>query len=91
MSKTKNKSGSETEHLRGVIKQLKSENNSLKRRLRQLEKREHFFEYEESSDSEEITKNNSTCENCGKGEYKYIDLGRVAYLVCPICSNRKKA
>lgn len=97
MGKTRNKSGSEIEHLRGIVKSLKSENNSLKRRLKQLEKKEHFFDQTESGWNEDFESETASqvkqldiCSECGKGDYKIIDLGRAVYKVCPICDNRQK-
>lgn len=89
MGKLRNKSSSEVEHLRGELRSLKSENKSLRQRLKQLEKREHFFE-NPIIEKEEPIKKLEICTSCGKGNLKYVDLGRVIYQVCPVCDDRKK-
>lgn len=81
----KNRTHSDLEHYRGLIRNLKSENRSLKRRLKQLEKREHQFEYIEDVDDD----NNdpslpiaATCPQCSKGFIKETDLGIKTLYKC---------
>lgn len=78
----------------GQIRELKAENKALRRRIRQLEKREH--QYEETD--EEIPnlpvgeQNNKQlyCASCGKGKLEILEvLGRV-FSTCSICGDRKK-
>jgi DNA-directed RNA polymerase subunit RPC12/RpoP len=88
---SKKRTHSELEHLRGEIKALKAENRSLLKQLKQLEKREHFYESQDEevcADAEDTKR--PDCKDCGKGITYIIDLGKFQYRQCPICGHREK-
>lgn len=91
MSKTRNKSGSEVEHLRGEIRRLKSQVRYYKKRCNELSRRQNFFqnidpdidaeeEYEEKNDIERCPS-----LSCGKGTIYEVDLGRIVVAKCDVC------
>lgn len=97
MGKTKQKNGSELEYFRGIVKELQSENRSLKKELRRYEK------YQSRSQDEEI-KNDSDdtmtdtefklkkdCDSCGKG--KVIETLQILdkhYGTCNLCGYHER-
>lgn len=85
----KNKHGKEDEHYKGQIRKLESENRSLKKKLRSLEKRAHFYEdlIDDEAEKIEITNN---CPNCKKGVKIVLDLKHVQIETCTECDYRKK-
>jgi len=91
MSKSKQRSHSETEHLRGEIRELKKTNRSLLKQLRQFEK------YEQQSFDNYVHDNEDTlptkkivCENCGKGTYNEIIVSNMIYGSCSLCNFKKR-
>jgi len=93
MSKSRNRSHSEVEHLRGLTRELKAEVRNLKKRLKELERKEHIFDNppqdsDYSSDSEDT--HVVLCSECGKGVLKLLDLGNFKYSVCSVCGDRRK-
>lgn len=99
MGKTPRKTRSETEHQRGLIRELEKENRALKKQLKALEKKEHIFDSEtESQDTEISTDNEDThalparvpCEDCGKGRYEEYHILDKVIGTCNICGNRKR-
>lgn len=89
MSKTKNKSHSETDHLRGQIKKLKSENRALKRRNKQLEKKSHFFEEVMDETVEEADFKNA-CPECKSGQVIEYNFVHLIVEKCDKCDYQKK-
>ena len=89
MAKTKNKSHSEVEHLRGENKKLKSENRQLKRRLSQLVKEAHFYENIVEEETEDIKIKRNTCKLCGKGILEELDLTHIVVVRCDTCDFRE--
>lgn len=51
MSKTPRKTRSESEHQRGVIRELTKENRALKKQLKHLEKKQHIFDLDEQPEN----------------------------------------
>lgn len=91
MGKTRNKERSETEYLRGKNKKLETENRALKKRIRQLDKRAHFFdELVEGIAEEVIEPVTEKCPSCFKGDLKILDLSFIKYICCDQCDYRKK-
>lgn len=91
MSKTRNKSGSEVEHLRGEVRFYKSVVKSLKQRLRQYEKKDHFYDeiqYTPPQEPEPIPE--GTCPDCGKGELIETDLKFLIVASCELCGYKEK-
>lgn len=97
MSKLKNKSHSELEHLRGLIKELKKENGQLRRQLKEATKLKHHYddvveEYEEyvaEEEKEEIQKV-AKCPSCFTGALNLVmDLNDKDIFVCSNCDFRK--
>lgn len=89
MSKSRQKSHSETEHLRGEIKRLKSENRNLRKRVKELDKRAHFYE-EIADEIIEDVKPKDTCKHCGKGVLSEIDLVHVILTKCDVCDYQRR-
>lgn len=85
----RNKHSKENEYYLGEIRQLKSENKKLKRRLRDLEKREHNFDHVE--DEIEIEQVKAKCQSCGKGDLEEISLLNRIWQSCTLCLWRSKA
>lgn len=90
MSKTRRKNRSETEFLTGQIRKLESENKQLKRRLRQLDKKAHFYDDLVEAVAEDIKPKDSKCEKCKTGVLSLIDVKYAKFLVCSECKDRKK-
>lgn len=89
MAKTKQKTHSKTEHLEGQIKTLKSENRQLRKRLKELERKSHFYEDIIVEEVEDI-KSVETCNKCGKGTASVLDLKYVKLLICDLCEHKEK-
>lgn len=88
------KSISETEELELEVKNLKSENRHLKKKIKEYQKREHLYQdfIEEVVPEESYKKKEfiEYCSSCGKGQMIYSDLKFVEYKVCNLCGDRKK-
>jgi DNA-directed RNA polymerase subunit RPC12/RpoP len=87
----------EVEHYKGIIRQLKSENRNLKKRLKQTDRynrldeelREDYADLlEEKHYKEDRVVDLINCPDC-KRDTKLVDLGRKKYVVCNHCSFRK--
>jgi len=89
MSKTKNREGSELEHLRGENRRLESQNRQLKKRVRALDKRSHFYEDLVEEQIEDIIPK-ANCPTCKKGNITILDLKYVRFEHCDNCEYRKK-
>lgn len=90
MSKTRRKNRSEVEFLNGQIRKLESENRQLKRRLRQLDKTQHFYDDLIEAVAEDIKPKEAKCEKCKVGTLTLIDVKHAKFLVCDECKDRKK-
>lgn len=97
MGKVKNKSHSEVEHLRGMVKELKKENGQLRRQLKESTKLKHFYddvkdEYEEyvaEEVVEEIQKV-ADCPKCFSGKLNLtLELNDKDIFSCNDCDFRK--
>jgi hypothetical protein len=94
----KSKEGKGSEYYLGIIRKLKSENRNLKKRLKQLEKREHFYEDNEEDDDdiielpvgEENEVYTKRCNECGKGMLKTFEIVGRVFETCETCGYRKK-
>lgn len=84
MGKSRNRSKSEVEFLRGEIRRLKAQ---LKYCKRCMEKDVDDMDYD---DAPEIEVNKHQCSECGKGVLEIVDLKYVIYQVCNTCGFRKK-
>lgn len=98
MSKLKNKSHSELEHLRGIVKELKKENGQLRRQLKESTKLKHHYdnivdEYEEYVAEEETTEQLvkvANCPECFTGKLNLVlDLPDKDIFACSNCSFKK--
>ncbi len=90
----RSKSYRNEEDLKGLLRQLKAENKSLKRRLRQLEKNKHIWEeYLLEDEDQEVKKDTKEqrCPECGEGILSYVDLGIKHLMCCNQCKYRTKA
>lgn len=79
MAKSKNKSRSEAEYLRGEIRKLK-------RQLRECQKIKNIELFEDAP-VEDLSV--SACQNCGKGIVTELDLGFIIIRKCETCGDRK--
>ncbi len=92
MAKTRNKTHSEVEAMRGYIRELEKEIRSLRQLVRQHEKYEQRSQDDEiKSDSEDThveIKLSKPCVECGKGKMiETLNLGhRGVYGECGICA-----
>lgn len=89
MAKTKRRERSEIEYLRGQVRKLETENRQLKKRVRALDKRAHFYEDLVDVVAEEIAIDDQ-CEHCKTGKIRALDLKYVKYLVCDKCDYKEK-
>lgn len=89
MSKSKKKTHSEIEHLRGQVKKLKSENKQLKRRLKNFEKRP-VVDLEDLVHDVEIIEEMNQCPSCEKGILEIHDFVHVKLEKCNQCEYSKK-
>lgn len=91
MAKTKNKSHSELENVRGVIREYEKEIRSLRQQLRQFQKYEARSQDDEVKTDTEDThvemKMTAECLNCGKGKLvETLNLGhRGVFGQCAHC------
>ena len=91
---TKSKDKSEVEHLRGLVRELKSKNRNLEKELSRKGKREHRCEnleereresYLEESSENQVIPNKNICPECSERPLQYIDIG-IRYLIsCEKC------
>lgn len=89
----KSKDRSETEYLRGIIKNLKSENRNLKKQLSRSNKRAHQYEDFETklqdTEVEEVFESvippEKTCPKC-KSKLKESPLGIKVLITCTSCN-----
>jgi predicted RNase H-like nuclease (RuvC/YqgF family) len=88
MSKTKQKTHRKTEHLEGEIRSLKSQLRQARRRVRELEKKSHFYE-EIIDDVVEDIESKNICEHCGKGELLAHDFNYVVVVKCNLCDYKE--
>lgn len=89
MAKTKSKSHSEIEHLRGENKKYRSENKHLKMKLKQLSKQAHFYEHIVEEEADDVSIKKDTCSSCGQGVLQVLDLTHVVIIRCDSCDYKK--
>ena len=95
LSKSKQKNRSETEHLRGIIREYEKEIKSLRKQLRQFEKYEQNSQDEEVATSSEDTYPDKEvlltkdCDNCGKSKMvQTLEIMGKVYGECSLCGNK---
>jgi hypothetical protein len=94
MSKRKNKEEDEVEKLEKEIRELKSLNRSLLRRLRKIDKG--FNEYVKEANHEEEEEprtppeRRSLCSSCGRSELTNITVAGRCFKRCELCGWRSK-
>jgi len=89
MAKTKQRERSETEYLRGQVRKLETENRQLKKRVRALDKRAHFYNDLLEAVAEEIIIDDK-CPQCKTGKLNYKDFKYVQYEICQECDYKRK-
>ena len=89
MSKTRQKNSSELEVLRGENRKLRSENKQLRRRVREIDKKAHFYENVLDDVVEEVELKN-LCPSCKKGILQEFDFTHVVVTKCGQCDFQKK-
>ena len=96
----KSKDRSEVEHLRGLVRELKSELRHLKKTMARKQKREHLLEDVESREAElflqeemEEKKTVAQTERCPKCKSKIdvIDGAKLKVYICSDCGYRKSS
>lgn len=97
MSKSKRKNRSETEHIRGYIRELEKEIRSLRGQLKQYEKYERSQDSETARDREdtfpslEVPKLTKPCESCGKGTViETLEIMGKIYGTCNVCDYKER-
>jgi hypothetical protein len=93
LSKSKNKSHSEVEHFKGIIKEKDKLIRNLQKRIRQLEKTEHMYEDVIFGDKDEVIEEaikEELCIECGKGRLKVFNVLDRIFVECNVCDYRKK-
>ena len=90
MGKLRQKESSEVEYLRGLVKKLKSQNRNLRKRLKELERKEHWFEIVREEEPIEIEENVDKCPECVKGKLSHIDLHHLTLIKCDKCEFKQK-
>ena len=95
MAKTREKTHSEVEHLRGVIREQKSIIRNLKKRVTQLTKREHYYDNltdgsEVDDETDVISDDGGNCPSCGKTDLEIVDLYHLTLKKCPFCGYDEK-
>lgn len=88
MSKTRRKNRSEAEHLNGQIRKLESENRQLKKRLKALDKKSHFYEELVNEVSDDVELKN-VCQACFKGTLSEHDFKHIIITKCDNCKYQK--
>lgn len=89
----KKKSGSELEHLRGIVRQMKSELRHMKKEVARKTKREHLYEeriveeYEQEIRDDNVYIKKEECPECGNA-IDTIDLGTRIIITCTDCKYR---
>lgn len=95
MGKVKNKSHSELEHLRGLVKELKKENGQLRRQLKDAGKYQHQYEDVVENSlldevKEEVIPKVANCPKCFEGNLNLaLNLDFKQIFECDHCSFRK--
>lgn len=77
------------EHLRGLVKSLKSQLRQERKKNKELSKRAHFYEdvVEEVVEEVEIK---ATCPKCQKGNLQQMDLKHLIITKCDNCDYNEK-
>jgi predicted nucleic acid-binding Zn ribbon protein len=95
LGKVKNKSHSELEHLRGLVKELKKENGQLRRQLKDAGKYQHQYEDVVENNilkdiEPEVVHKIANCPECHKGSLDLkLTIMDKDYYECDVCSFRK--
>lgn len=96
MSKTKQRTSTELEHYKGLVRELEKENRSLKRENKELSKQKHIF-IDKTDDDEVLPDSEDTyikpkkrCDSCGKGFLEEFEILDKIFGTCNICSDRKR-
>jgi hypothetical protein len=86
LGKSRNRSHSEVEHLRGLVKQLRAE-------LKYYKRRSHLHEeiIDEVIEDQDVTNIDvSLCSNCGKGALIEYDFHYINLKKCDHCGYQEK-
>jgi hypothetical protein len=95
MAKTKQKTSSETEHQKGLIRELQKQVKALTRQLKYLEKRDHLNDLPEPDACDEpisilVTEMKVPCLECGAGFYDALPILDKVYGNCNSCGHNKR-
>lgn len=86
----RSKEGKKDEFYLSQIRALKSENRNLKKKLKQLEKREHFYEDDYLPMGKENITYEPVCSECNKGRLETVTILDRVFEKCNICDYRTK-
>ena len=87
VEKKRNQDRNETEHLKGIIRELEKQVRQLKQELRYYKKRP---EKEQETLELETKESRIPCDDCGKGFYDEFLLLDKVYGTCDTCDSRKR-
>ena len=98
MSKTKQRTNTELEHWKGLVRELEKENRSLKRENKELSKQKHIFIDKTDSDDIDMSSEDTftelklkkRCQECFKGYLDEFEIMNKIFSTCPTCGDRKK-
>lgn len=98
LSKTKQRTSTELEHYKGLVRELEKENRSLKKENKELSKQKHIF-IDKTDDNDIDHSNEDTyielkpkkrCSSCGKGFLEEFEIMNKIFATCNICGERNK-
>jgi predicted RNA-binding Zn-ribbon protein involved in translation (DUF1610 family) len=90
MSKGRQKNKSQLEVLRGQIRELEAENETLKKIIKELEKDPSVKKKRQELREKAKKANDFLCPECGKAELEESTFRHLIYEVCPLCKFKRK-
>jgi hypothetical protein len=89
---TKSKDAKDDEYYKGIIRGQSKEIKRLNQKIKQLQK---LLGYSQNHDGtktkvKEVEKDEPDCPDCARGYLKEMNLMNRQYIVCDVCSYRKK-
>jgi hypothetical protein len=86
----KKREKSADEYVKAQVRALTAENKQLKKRLKQLERREHSYVDPEPIEESEPFVKPRRCEDCGKGTLEFKNVVGRCWSQCDTCAWRSK-
>lgn len=78
------------EHIKGQLKQARSENRKLKREIAFYKKRAHFYEETIDEVAQEVYEEAEACPECKKGTIVEHDFTHIVIKSCTLCDYKKR-